>query len=233
MRYPFVLLIAAISLPFLTHAQISVGPTAGLQLTGYRQSTNGHYSKNPYASRVVDIRAGAAADIPLKNRLHLQTGALFTSNGFYQELPNFPPSSFTINAIEIPAFLSYHLGMKYQTHFFFSGGIYADINIGGSGTTTYVDLYGNVIGTKREQLTFGSKIPADARGMSAGAGLNAGLQLKRGFFARIHYQYGLTNLLPSPIDAAMRTASNNYGLSVGYLFNTHWPKERKDKKEKK
>ena len=232
MKLP-ILICMALSATVAAKAQIAVGPIGGIQLTRYRQAVDGNFSRNAFASRVVDMRLGAVADFPLHNRLHLQSGVQFTTNGFYQQLPGEPPYSFTVNAIEIPLFLSYHLGMKHQSHFFFSGGILANVNIGGSSKVTYRDVAGNVIGTEVRKLDIANKVPADIRRFGGGLGLNAGLQLKRGLFVRLHYQQGLINLYPKPVSDMYHTASNNYGLTIGYLFNTRWQKEKKDKEDKK
>ncbi|GAA4461213.1 hypothetical protein GCM10023093_05480 [Nemorincola caseinilytica] len=179
-----------------------------------------------------NIRAGAVTDVPLRRRLHLQTGALFTTNGFLRAIPGMPDHIVSIHAIDIPLFLSWHMGMKHQSHFFISGGVFADINVGGHATITYTDLWGNVLETQRPRLSYGKEYPNDARRMSYGLGLNAGYQLKSGFFVRAHYQRGLTNLNPAPIDDTYFLSSNNYGLTIGYLFKTSKGKEVKQQEKK-
>lgn len=205
-------------------AQISFGPAAGFQLTSYRFAINGSKLNKGVINMAGNLHGGGIAEIAFTNRLRLQPGVLFSSNSYY---PNNDPYGFSIHAIDIPVVLTYHTGMKHQSHFFFGIGPYASVNVGGTSTFMLVDIAGNPLSDPiTAKLTYGSKEPSQLTRFGAGAVAYAGRQFKRGLFVRLNYQLGLKNLQPAPQNQDYSITNSNVGLTLGYLFRT------KNKKEK-
>lgn len=204
-------------------AQISFGPAVGFHLTSYRLAINGSKLNKGVINMAGNLHGGAIADIPLHNRFHLQPGVLFSTNSYY---PGNDPSGFSIHAIDVPAILTYHSGMKNQSHFFFGAGPYASFNVGGTATFVYTDIAGNLSAPITAKLVYGAKEPNQLRRFGAGIVANAGRQFKRGHFIRLNYQLGLRNLQPVPRNQYYSLTNSNVGLMLGYLFRT------KNKKEK-
>lgn len=205
-------------------AQISFGPAAGFHLTSYRFAINGSKVNKAQINLTGNLHGGGIANIPISGRFHLQPGVLFSSNSYY---PNNDPYGFSIHAIDVPVVLTYHTGMKHQSHFFFGIGPYASINVGGTATFILVDIAGNPLSDPiKAKLTYGPKEPSQLTRFGAGAVAYAGRQFKRGLFVRLNYQLGLKNLQPAPQNQSYSIINSNVGLTLGYLFRT------KNKKEK-
>lgn len=173
-----------------------------------------------------NLHAGGIAEIALTNRLRLQPGVFFSSNSYY---PTNDPYGFSIHAIDVPVILTYHTGMKNQSHFFFGAGPYVSVNIGGTATYTLVDIAGNPLSNPiTAKLTYGPKEPDQLTRFGAGAVAHVGRQFKRGLFVRLNYQLSLKNLQPAPQNQYYSITNSNVGLTLGYLFRT---KNKKEKSE--
>lgn len=212
-------------------AQISFGPIVGFHLTSYNFLKDGNNINDPNAIDVVNGRLGVAGDFPFSKRFHFQTSVSFTGNGYYTPTPYGAESKFNVNAIEVPLLLSYHGGIKHQSHLFAGIGIYGAYNVGGkrSRLVTIGTGPSTTMQPANERLAFGADTPAHLSRIAAGITANAGYQWKRGMFVRIHYQMGLKNMYPNPVNTSYTVTSSNYGLTLGYFFH---PKNKKERIEK-
>lgn len=235
----------------VANAQILIGPAAGFHITSYKESLPGTFQRsksNEMEKKVVDLQAGAVADILILHRLHLQSGLLFTTNsykfvgrpvrfGVYSEYYN-------IRSMELPLTVALQAGKSKQGHFFLAVGGFLAYNVSGrrhveNGWIAVPEPgpSGGAMGIKavqvpeiEETLRFGDEIGARYRRIGGGATANAGYQHKSGIFARVHYQERLVNHLKWE-PGIVNFTSSNYGITVGYLLGTKCKKGGEIKKE--
>lgn len=238
-------------MPSSVDAQILLGPAAGLHVTSYRYSepsTFTRYRSNKMDVKMLDLQAGAVVDIPVISRLHLQSGLLFTTNSYkYMGMPVYfgvYSNYYNIRSLELPISFTLHTGIKDKSHFFFSAGGFLAYNVSGRRhiMNGWIDVPCSncgAMGTKsvqvpeiEERLKFGNEEGAYYRRMGGGLNANIGYQHKSGVFARIHYQERLINNLKYE-PGITRLTSSNYGLTVGYFFNTKGRMARNDEEKTK
>lgn len=188
--------IGVCAMAFPSFAQFSLGPTIGVHSSSTALSANGQ--GGIYTNTA--WRAGAAAVIKCSKDLSLRPTSVYE---VYDEM---------LRTVGLSCLGTYNMHIKGGGMFFIGAGPYLAITAGRSKF--------HIPGIK------GMGVAKLMKPFLPGIAINAGCQLKKGFFAAIYYQRIMTDVLlpgvfdvpgqPSPSDLKMNYA--NYGLSVGYLF---------------
>ena len=193
------------------NAQIAIAPELGLNMA------NVAFKPSASTSMKAGLGIGAIVDIGLTDNLFLQPGLFYEMTGC-----NFSGGSYNVNTIQIPVNIEYKLGEAGSGRFFFGVGPYLADNIGGT----------IKVGSNSTSLKIGSdKANDDIKGMDFGIGLNFGYLLANGFYARAHYQMGMSNLQPGG-DANNSIKTSAIGVTVGYYFGHKSAKKSSGMKKK-
>ena len=205
------------------HAQVNFAPELGLNLSNY-SFKEGSFSIN--SGMRAGLRVGGMTDIRLTDNLYLQPGLLYVMNGFKWSFdfigqPNTIKAS--VSTIEIPVNLLYKAGKPGKGRLFVGGGPYIAYNIGGNIKSTVDGI------TTSEKMKIGNDSTCLLKPLDIGIGINIGYEFTENFYARLHSQYGFTNLLPISSQTNANINSYNFGLSFGYIFVKKTKKEAKKK----
>jgi hypothetical protein len=206
------------------NAQLAIAPELGLNMAnlaiksvGTSQSTNMR----------IGLGLGAVIDLGLTDNIYFQPGLFYDMTG--AKNTQTPVVHWNINTITIPLNFEYKTGEEGGNRFFAGIGPYIGYNISG---TAKIDAAGAVPSSSRS-LNIGSSKPDasgnggdDIKALDFGAGINVGYLLANGWYARAHYQMGLTNLDPiGDSDNSIMTSA--IGVTVGYYLNAHNGKKSK------
>jgi hypothetical protein len=187
------------------NAQICIAPELGLNMANMTFKSNNPQNSGPSGSSMkAGLGIGAIVDIGFTDNLFLQPGLFYLMNGCNLS----GGGSINVSTIQIPVNVEYKLGEVGSGRFFFGVGPYLGYNIGGN--------------YKFNGMSSSLKIGSDAKSdnltaMDLGFGINLGYQLANNFYARAHYQMGLSNLQPGG-DANNSTKTSAVGITVGYYF---------------
>ena len=186
-------------------AQLAIAPELGLNMSNMSLKAAGATIDSKMKA---GLAVGAVVDFGLSDNLYIQPGLFYLMNGYKD---NTGDGVFSVNTIQIPINVQYKLGEEGGNRFFFGVGPYLAYNLGASykvgGVSTTID-----IGTDKSK--------DGLKPMDFGLGLNLGYLLSNGFYARAHYQMGLSNLaVNGDSDNSMKTSA--IGLTVGYYFGGH------------
>lgn len=161
------------------------------------------------------FRGGVSADFNIVRSFSINSGLFFTQKGCKGDVEMeedgigslVADARMTMNFIELPIYLSYHLNFddlnSTQIFFgpYFDFGVYgkmtADAKYQGQKASASVDLYDD---------------PYDFKRFHVGLGLGASHTYGKFFFG-LSYQWGLTNVV-----AGVGNHWNNFNISVGYNF---------------
>ncbi|MBX2906516.1 MAG: PorT family protein [Taibaiella sp.] len=215
------------------NAQLTVGPAAGFRITSYTTSSpDGTKIPKNGEKNLPDLQAGVMADMPVTNRLHLQSGLLFTTNRYKKE--GLTPENqvvsvyYNIRSLELPLSVTINTNTRKHGHFFLGAGGFVASNVSGKrikrNELVAVPSPGSYRGVllvrvpvSEQDLKFGPDTPAAYRRIGLGVGCNAGYQFRNGMFVRAHFQQGLrSQLLPQVSN--YKTTSYNFGLMAGILL---------------
>lgn len=241
MKLLSVLTCAALFNAIQADAQLTVGPVAGFRITSYTTSSpDGIKIPKNGEKNMPDLQAGAITDLPVTNRLHLQSGLLFTTNRYKKE--GLTPENdvvsvyYNIRSLELPLSVTINTKNRKHGHFFLGAGGFVGCNVSGKrikrNELVAVPSPGSYRGVllvrvpvSEQDLKFGPDTPSAYRRMALGVGCNAGYQFRNGMFVRAHFQQGLRGQL-LPQVSNYKTTSNNFGLMVGFLFGNQCSKEK-------
>jgi hypothetical protein len=174
------------------------------------------------------LRAGVVIDDPLSDNLSLQTGAFYSARGGnikYSSSFDNNGSAVTqttdgyvrVDYIELPFALLYNIHNANDSRLFFGGGPYVAVAFGGlvgfdreythsGGRTNTRVLLPATIGIDPET--------ADFRPFDAGIQVQAGYEILKGIYTRVHASYGFADI--NPTENTMKNAG--FGLTVGYMI---------------
>ena len=183
------------------HAQIKIGPTAGLNLSTMTLKSMG-LSLDP--KTIVGFNVGVISEFNLKGNLFLQPALLFSAKGSkYSVLEE--EMTITPSFIEIPVNAMYKFGSG-STKFFLNAGPYFGLAIGGKTKS----------GGESADIKFGSGESNDMKRFDFGLNLGAGIEIKN-FLISAHYGLGLANLAPVTTDDT-EVKIRVIGISISYLL---------------
>lgn len=198
-----------------SNAQINFSPEVGVNVSDY-VINNGYTDLAPAARN--SIRAGVVLEAKLGSKLTLQPGIQYTGNGFEYRYPVYGATSNvreTIGTLNVPVYVAYHVGPTTASwHFFAGAGGYYAVHISGTKTTW---INGGPV--TETGLRIGIDEYSDIKRSDVGAGVNAGIRHRKGFFTRLGYQHGIINLAPRPAPGE-KMYSFSWALTVGYFFAT-------------
>jgi len=246
MKFTLSVLFAAILCSSAVHAQVSIGPIVGVNMTQYR--FNGIASSLFYSNSragatngtpvdAINIRVGALADLQVDNNWHLQPGILYSSST-HKVASEWSDShghgtallTFNLKAIEIPINIVYKTHRKNRSHFLFGAGPYLAIHTDGSMYEVSKTSLG--VSSDRQEMSpinIGKPVASgiNFRRFSCGLGANAGYELKNGLSARLFCQTSIANYYV--VDFKGQYLCSHYGMALAYQF--HLKKNNKQAKE--
>jgi len=183
---------------------ISWGIEAGSNFADYVYGQTGGgetISSNPIAGG----RVGVLVEIPVHGGFYLQPGLYYALNGASND---YYDNTWYVNTLEVPVNIMYKFSQFLHSRFFIGAGPYFGYNFSGS-----YNSQGNT-----GSLRIGTSESDDIKPIDVGLGFNAGYELKCGFFFRVRYQIGLTNLQPQTGIDYSTVNNESYGLQVGFIF---------------
>lgn len=141
-------------------------------------TTTAFAQSSPY----LGIKAGIIGEANVATAVGAQIGALYSTYRYYATI-----RAFRVDAIEMPACITYKVGDPERTRVSLGGGPYLGIQL----DRELKDAQGNYI----QQRSFKYIEP-----VCAGLHINVGVEFASGFYMRGSYQRSLSNM--SPIEAA-------------------------------
>ncbi len=167
--------------------------------------------------------AGAVAEIPLGKSVNFRPELNFIQKGYKISVSeDFGTGMMysidgkeTLNYLEIPLNITYNLPAGKHTVFLGAG---PSIGLGLSGKTevTYVEPSQPTV-TEKEDVSFGGdEVEDDYKPLDFGLNINGGFKLDKGFFVKLAYTFGLSNILH---DTESSQKNKGFSFSVGYLFS--------------
>ena len=214
--------LALLSVSFLgATAQTKISIEAGIMSSGYTGKSAG---KMIYTADKWGGRFGLGFDSKINKRIYIQTGLLYIMNGYLQNTTK-GDLNWSVNTLQIPMNVVYKTDRLGGDRIFVSAGPYFAINL--SGTKKYSPFDSTSF---TQTLNAGNDARDDIKYFDLGLGANVGYEFKNGFFARIHYQFGLANLNQIG-DENNKLKNKNQGIAIGYLLGSNKAKrmERKYK----
>lgn len=187
-----------------THAQ--VGLEAGLNMANLAIESGGTKVSTKF-------RPGAAMGLFGDLRLDQNGHVYFEPGAYYQNdgagLKGTPSGKYIINSANFPLNIEYKTGYKCGRRFFVGIGPYIGVNLNGS-----IDYNSaNGINGSATELVIGTSI----KQIDYGFGVNLGYINRKHLFARLHYQLGLDNEVPSG-DSKNYIKQSSAGLTIGYMI---------------
>jgi hypothetical protein len=203
-------LLAVATIATAANAQLAIAPELGLNMANMAIKSGSSTGSTTFSTSMkAGLAIGAIVDVSFTDNLYLQPGLFYLMNGC-----NFSGGSYNVGTIQIPINLEYKLGEPGANRFFFGVGPYIGYNISAS----------SKVGGSSTTLKIGSAKPDaqgnggdDIKALDIGAGVNIGYLLANGFYVRVHYQMGFTNLDPIG-DANNSIKTSALGVTVGYYF---------------
>jgi Outer membrane protein beta-barrel domain len=205
-------LLSVAAITSAANAQIAFAPELGLNLANMAINDEG---TKVSTSMKAGLTVGAIVDIGFTDNLYLQPGLFYMMNG-----AKFSGGSYNVNTIQIPVNVEYKLGDPGDNRFFFGAGPYLGYNVSAN----------TKVGSTNTKIDIGTDKTKDGlKPLDIGLGVNLGYLLSNGFFARAHYQLGLTDLNPvGKSDHSIKTSG--LGLTVGYYLGGKKAKKPAGKK---
>jgi len=235
MKKTFFLLGLGVITALSANAQrISVGPEIGINSTSFAERYNG---VNVSDGMRPGLRAGGVIDIGFTRHFSLQPGLFYNMKGAQERYTTSSVSEngtirmedvkndFRIDYVELPLNLEFKVGQRRFGQFFFGGGPYAAVALGGKISnkdgTSVVLPSGRVLTAQNNSSTsanIGNTLSDDIRPFDAGMNLNLGYESAMGLIVRGNLGFGFANILPQG-DQDNYIRNWGMGISVGYLFN--------------
>jgi hypothetical protein len=212
------LLLIIILLPLCTIGQVKIGVQGGFSLSKtemYKGLSDQklNYILGPLAGIMVGMNLGESRFSLMQEINYVFKGAKISGTDLSQGTVVPVKGSHTTRYIEFPLNILYYLNAG-NGHFFFGGGPYAAMGIGGKNKLTYELATAPEVEDVSVEFGSGSN---QIKGFDYGVQGQFGYKLGYGSYVRAFYSYGLANL--SNIDGY--TYSNRYfGLSFGYFFGS-------------
>lgn len=211
-------LLGIILLPFCAISQVKFGVQGGFALskTDMNNLLNDvkiDYKLGPLAGVMVGMNLGESNFSIMQEMNYVFKGAKISGTDNSQGTPVQVNGSHTTRYIEFPLNILYYLPTG-NGHFFFGGGPYAAMGVGGKNKLTYqitpapeVEDISIEFGSGTDQL---KKFDYGVHGL-------IGYKLGYGSYLKAFYSHGLANL--SNIES-LEYANRYFGLSFGYFFGS-------------
>lgn len=125
-----------------------------------------------------------------------------------------------VDYIEAPISVIYHSETDRRNGFFVGGGAYFGAAFGGllSINNNFTHINGVTYTIRKKYLMparIGDMEGSDFSTLDAGLQVQAGYELRNGFYVRVHCSYGLVDVDPS---TNMSMKNQSLGLTIGYMF---------------
>ena len=214
MKRAIIFLAVLFAANFNSHAQNTrVGFTAGVAMSNYKiTADNFSYKGDTKAGLTV----GVLVDIPLSDHFSVQPALNFIQKGFKntEDLGNgvTEKAKSTINLIEVPINFLYNSNGQ-GGNFFAGAGPSLGFAMSGNSRVTYSDNTPE----EKSDLKFGNTEDDDLKGLDLGANLVAGYALQSGLLFSVNYNFGLSNLVPKPVDNE-KMKSHYIGVKIGWIL---------------
>lgn len=219
-------LLAFLLIVFAASAQVRFGLKAGYNLTGVKMKTDAYQLRGIDYRNISGFHAGVMADVALGEHFSLQPALLYTLQGFDAggrvPGPLDGPVDVSIKAhyhyLELPVNFLYKYSFGTGKLFagagpFFSYGVRGRVN---RKYDAYTYPEATVVFLDKQREYNGIDEPRQyLRPFNAGAGFTLGYEFNAGILISANYNMGLTDAEPQSI---LSQKSNNWGISIGYLF---------------
>lgn len=165
--------------------------------------------------------AGVTAEIPIAASVHFRPEVNFIQKGykmFFSEDFGTGPIEVdgkeTLNYLEVPLNITYSLPAGSNKVFLGAG---PSFGLGLSGKYKFTTKFpGQPTETEEGDTNFGGdEVEDDYKPLDLGLNINGGFQLTSGFFLKLAYTFGLSNLSH---DSETSHKNKGFSFSVGYLF---------------
>ncbi len=212
------LLLIIILLPICTIGQVKFGVQGGFSLSKTEMNTSFsdltlNYKLGPLVGVMVGMNLGETNLSLMQEINYVFKGAKISGRDDSQGTAVQVSGSHTTRYMEFPLNILYYLPAG-NGHFFFGGGPYAALGIGGKNKFTYELATAPEVEDVSVEFGSGSN---QIKGFDYGVQGQLGYKLGYGSYVRAFYSHGLANL--SNLDGY--TYSNRYfGLSFGYFFGS-------------
>jgi len=215
-------------------AQISFAPEIGLNMATMSMKVNDlssgsfTYATGPKAGLAI----GGVADMGITENIYFQPGFFYVMNGVkltagYETAGGV----WNINTLAIPLNFEYKTGETGGNRFFIGTGPYIGYNISASYKYDDNTTYGYYASSGNLKIG-NSAGKYNIKPLDLGWGINTGYLLANGFYLRLRYQMGFTNLNPYS-DKYDIYKSSAYGITIGYLICGHNSQDKKVSNQKK
>ncbi len=226
----FILAIGAVSVTSANAQWITAGPEIGLNLTTLTSRYNGNSQTDGVRP---GLKIGGIVDIGVSRCFSIQPGLYYSMKGSANvdrvttvngntTVVNENTQDYRINYLEMPLNLLIRIGAP-RAQFFFGGGPYVALALGGKATNIQSRSVSNNNGTggftdrTDYTLNIGDGTNDDVRPIDAGLNVNAGFQSRHGMFVRANMGFGLVNILPAgDNNNSMHNLSGT--ISLGWLM---------------
>ncbi len=165
---------------------------------------------------------GLVAEIPIASAVNFRPELNFIQKGYKISFSeDFGTGTFafdgkeTLNYLEVPLNVTYSLRAGTNTVFLGAG---PSLGLGLSGKSKLTSTQpGQPTTTEEEDTSFGGdETKDDYKPLDLGLNINGGFQLTNGFFLKLAYTFGLSNLSHEP-EASYK--NKGFAFSVGYFFS--------------
>ncbi|HLI92582.1 MAG TPA: outer membrane beta-barrel protein [Puia sp.] len=216
-----------LSLPFTTHAQVSIGIQAGPDfawLVNAVEGSNGSTSITTQKSgSVTQIYGGVYVDIPLDSAggmfylrpgiEYLGAGGQMNANADYYNSNGFLPSTkYSLRYVDVPFQFVYSPEMDFGKPWL-GLGLYGGALVGGTVATQ---------GSSSQPVKIGNNASDNFKRFDAGYVFSLGLMTKSGFLFGADYQHGFVRAVPdarlNSSQSRLLTRNSVWDLHVGWVF---------------
>ncbi|MDR2962468.1 MAG: PorT family protein [Bacteroidales bacterium] len=227
MKKPFLLFIST-ALSICACAQNSpfrVGATAGMELSNWHTKNIEDFNYEDFKLKA-GLKLGAIGEYAFNQYVALSPELVFTQRGYRvsDRRTTFGTSydytrTATVNYLQLPLNLVFNIPINADCKFIALAGGYGAFAFSGTlrkKAVAYDYVGGEQTSKQKEEITIGSSAENDLRAWDFGLNVGAGIEYLNAF-AKLQYNFGLSNLAPKSENNATIT-NGNIGISVGYLF---------------
>ncbi|MCW3464843.1 porin family protein [Chitinophaga nivalis] len=230
MKKHIYLLALALSSGLYSYAQVTFGVKAGFNAASMSSKLEAHdgiASQKASTKTIPAFHAGVIVDFAISENFSLQPGLFYSSKGSKVDYVIPSPADGILDKGTVTSRLQY---LELPINFLYKHQLGAGKIFGGLGPylayglsgkmKTSSDISGRSLDTKfKFKNSEESAVnELNVKPFDAGANFTVGYELNMGLLFSVNYSLGLTNTSPYKHE----TEKNRYfGVSVGYLFNTH------------
>ncbi len=194
-----------------TAQRIRFAPELGVNFHNltFKTEIAGDDERDSYDTKT-GVRAGAIVDIEIDRGFSIQPGLFYTQKGA-NDVFDIRGLDYRINYLELPFNLLAKVGTRRTGKFFFGGGPYAAVAVGG-------EIDRPVLGDR--DLDIGDDDDEDIGRIDYGINLTTGFETPVGVYFRGNANLGAANIFPQDLaDDDFRLRNWGLSISVGYLVD--------------